>query len=93
MKNTETSNLLTWPVEILQALNDSLDLSIEEERIAATTREHLIRETVDPSQNLLDLWLSAIDKSKVRLDDLFAAKAAVMGAMRIVEKDSKALLN
>lgn len=89
----ETINLSQWPLEVLQAVNHSLDLGIKEERDSATMREDLVRETCDPSQTLLDLWVADIERSRGKLESLIEAKAAILGALRIVQKDSKAIMN
>lgn len=88
----ETNQISKWPLEVLQAVNHSLDLGIKEERDSATQREDLIRETSDPSHRLMDLWISDVERSRNKLESLIEAKAAILGALRIVENQNKVLI-
>lgn len=89
----ETDSISKWPVEVIRAVNHSLDLGIQEERDKAVIREDLLRDTQEVSQGLLDIWLNDLDLSQKKLESLMEAKAAIVGALRIVENDMKFMSN
>lgn len=81
----ETSDLMSWPTEILQQVNVAIDKRIGEIRIDAINREKLLKESdaQECSKGFLDLLSDGVERDRSNLDKLIQAKCAIHGAMKV----------
>ena len=90
---TETSNLLTWDPEILLQLKKCIEVEIKDVSSSISNRENEMLKAEEASRSLMAQWEMQIDYDTKRLENMIQAKAAVVGALRIIKKDSRPLMN
>jgi hypothetical protein len=90
----ETSNLNTWPTEVLEQLVATIDNELKEIASDIDARTELIEDSdTDTSHSLLIRWKDQRGQLWKRSENLISAKVALLTALRSRKEEEKVSMN